>query len=130
MLLYATSAHCVPVINACLAHSAGGRNLERTFTTVFAGYAIGGVLSPTVGGALAKLASMRAVYFISAALFFLSASVIAGVSSQRVPHHPDGAGPWASLMNWRFLRFAAVICLMFSAVYRGFPLVPNSLSRS
>ena len=127
VLLYGSSAYCIPVINAYLAHSVGGRNLERTYTTVFAGYTVGGVISPTVGGALAELTAMRTVYFVSAALFALSASVVVMVSPQAVSERPDRGERWTALLNRRFLRFAALACLMFLAMYLGVPLAPSFL---
>jgi MFS family permease len=128
LLLYALSAYCIPVINAYLAHSVGGRNLERTFTTVFAGYAAGGVLSPAVGGWLAEVTTMRAVYFAAAALFALSAFSVLWVSPQPVPSREGRGRRWRPLLNGRFLRFAALVWLAFVAMYVGFPLAPNFLA--
>jgi len=128
LLLYSFSAYCIPVINAYLAHAVGGRNLERTFTTVFAGYAAGGIISPAVGGWLAKATTMRTVYFAAAALFALSALVLLFVSPQPVPTRAEQGRRYRSLLNRRFLRFAALVWLMFVAMYLGFPLAPNFLA--
>jgi MFS family permease len=84
LLIYALSAYCIPVINAYLAHAVGGRHLARVFTTVFAGYAAGSVISPTVGGWLAEATTMSAVYFVAAALFAISMIAVTQVSSQPV----------------------------------------------
>jgi MFS family permease len=128
VLLYGSSGYCIPVINAYLAHSVGGRNLERTYTTVIAGYTVGGVISPTVGGALAQLTTMRTVFYVSVALFILSAVVLAMVSPQAVCRRRDGGKRWGALANPRFLRFAALACLMFVAMYIAFPLTPSFLA--
>jgi len=128
LLLYAASAYCIPVINAYLAHAVKGRNLERIFTTVFAGYTVGGVISPTVGGMLAERTTMRTVYFVAAALFALSALVLVRVSPQPAATRPDGRRGWASVLDRRFLRFGALTCLVFLAMYLGFPLAPNFLA--
>lgn len=127
LLVYALSAYCIPVINAYLAHAVGGRNLARTFTTVFAGYAAGGVLSPAVGGWLAEVTTMRMVYFASAILFAISLLAIVQVSPQPVPTHVAVSVCWHSLLNGRFIRFAAFVCLAFVAMYLAFPLAPNFL---
>jgi DHA1 family tetracycline resistance protein-like MFS transporter len=128
LLLYSLSAYCIPAINTYLACAVGGRNLERTFTTVFAGYAAGGVFSPAVGGWLAGVSTMRTVYFAAAGLFGLSALAVLCVSPQPVPPRSEQGGHWRSLLNRRFLRFAALVWLAFVAMYLGFPLAPNFLA--
>jgi len=128
LLLYSFSAYCIPVINAYLAHAVGGRNLERTFTAVFAGYAAGGVISPTVGGWLAQATTMRTVYFAAAALFALSALTVLLVSPQPVASRVERDRRYRALLNGRFLRFALLSWLAFVAMYVGFPLAPNFLA--
>jgi MFS family permease len=127
LMIYALSAYCIPVINAYLAHAVHGRNVARTFTTVFAGYAAGGVISPAVGGWLAEFTAMRMVYFASAILFAISLLAIIQVSPQPVSTRTGGSGRWHSLLNGRFLRFAVFTCLIFFAMYLAFPLAPNFL---
>ncbi len=127
LVIYALSAYCIPVINAYLAHAAGGRHLAQTFTTVFAGYAAGGVISPAVGGWLAEVTAMRTVYFASALLFAISMVAVVQVSPQPVHARADRSRRWRLLLNRRFLRFAAFACLLFVAMYLGFPLAPNFL---
>ena len=128
LLLFAFSAYCVPVISAYLAHAVGGRSLERTFTTVFAGYAVGGVLSPPLGGWLAQVTAMRTVYFAAALFFALSALAVLGLSPQPVSVPGAPGRRYRSLVNPRFLRFAALVWLMFVAMHVGFPLAPNFLA--
>jgi MFS family permease len=127
LLIYALSAYCIPVVNAYLAHAVGGRHLARTFTTVFASYAAGGVISPTVGGWLAEATTMRTVYFASALLFTLSALAITRVSPQPVPSRSSESPRWRSLLNGQFIRFGAFVSLIFAAMYLAFPLAPNFL---
>jgi len=127
LMIYAISAYCIPVINAYLAHAADGRNMARTFTTVFAGYAAGGIISPSVGGWLAEVTSMRLVYYVSAALFAMSTLAIIQVSPQSVPERARLGQRWGCLLNRRFVRFAAFTGLAFVAMYLAFPLAPNFL---
>lgn len=127
LMIYAVSAYCIPVINAYLAHAAGGHNVARIFTVVYAGYAVGGVVSPAVGGWLAEVSTMRMVYFVSASLFALSTLVIVQVSPQRAPDRARVTVRWRSLLAPRFIRFAAFSGLAFVAMYLAFPLAPNFL---
>jgi len=127
LLIYALSAYCIPVINAYLAHAVGGRGLARAFTTVFAGFAAGGVISPTIGGWLVEVTTMRTVYFVSALLFAISTFAVVHVSPQPVPTRTEEDRRWHSLLNSGFLRFAAFTGLVFIAMYLAFPLAPNFL---
>jgi MFS family permease len=127
LLIYAFSAYCIPVINAYLACAVGGRNLARTFTTVFGGYAAGSVISPAVGGWLAEATTTRMVYFASALLFAVSMLAVVQVSPQPVPTRAAQSRRWRTLLNGRFLRFAASVCVTFVAMYVSFPLASNFL---
>jgi MFS family permease len=127
LLIYASSAYCIPVINAYLAHAVDGHHVARTFTTVFAGYAAGSVISPAVGGWLAEATTMRMVYFASAFLFALSMLAVVQVSPQPVPLCTAKSGRWRSLLSERFLRFATSVFLTFVAMYVSFPLASNFL---
>lgn len=127
LLVYATSAYCIPVINAYSAHAVGGRSLARTFTTVYAGYAAGGIISPTVGGWVADFVTMRTVYFASAALFAISTLAIVHVSSQAVPARMQHQPTWRTLGNERFVRLAGFAVLLFASRYLAFPFSPNFL---
>ncbi len=130
LLIYALSAYCVPVINAYLAHSVGGHRLARTFTTVFAGYALGGVLSPPVGGWIAEATSMRTVYFAAALVFALSMLSVLRVSNQPAEPRSDRRRRWQSLLNRRYLSFAGVVWLVFAAMFLSYPLASNFLRHS
>ena len=127
LLIYALSAYCIPVVNTYLAHAVGGRRVARAITLVFAGYAAGGVVSPAVGGWLAGVASMRAVYVASAVCFAASTAIVVNSSPQPVPTRTADGHRWAALLNRRFLRFAAFVSLIFVAMYLAFPLAPNYL---
>ncbi|MGD8245137.1 MAG: MFS transporter [Anaerolineae bacterium] len=127
LLIYAFSAYCIPVINAYLASAVAEHHVARTFTTVYAGYAAGSVISPAVGGWLAEATTMRMIYFASALLFALSMLTVLQVSAQPVPSSTTQTQPWRSLLSGRFLRFAASMWLTFVAMYLSFPLASNFL---
>lgn len=127
LLLFYASAYCVPAINAYVAQAAGGRNLERVFTLVFAGYYAGGAISPAIGGWLAGATTMRTVYLTAAGLFALSMLAVMFISPQPVPLRTAQDRPWRTLLNKRFLRFTALVWFMFLAMCLTFPLAPNFL---
>jgi len=125
LMTYALSGYCIPVVNAYLAQAVGGSRVARTITAVFAGYAAGGIVSPAVGGWLAGLVSMRAVYFASALCFGVSTVAVAQVSPQPALERTVQAPRWRTLMNRRFVRFALLTGLFFGTMYLAFPLAPR-----
>jgi predicted MFS family arabinose efflux permease len=128
LLLYGSSAYCIPVINAYLAHTAPSGDVARTFTTVYAIHTLGGIISPAIGGWLAGTAGFRAVYFVAAALFAVSAIPALGLCPQAVPPARPSRRLARPLRDGRVLAFAAVTLFAVSAMYLGFPLTPNFLS--
>jgi MFS family permease len=129
LMIYAFSAYCLPIINAYAVSAAEEQSLERTLTTIFAGFAAGGVISPTVGGWLAQATTMQTVYFTATGCFVLSTLVVMWASPQPVPPRVEQSRPWRALLNLRFLRFAVLIGIVFVALAMGFPLAPNFLAR-
>lgn len=126
LVLYGLSAYCIPAVHAYLATAAEGRDLERVFTTTFAAYTAGAVISPVVGGMVAERISMRAAYLFAAGLFALSTAAISSISP-RPPaglRHCRGLTPLVSTPFW---RFAGAVLFSCFAMYLVFPLAPNFL---
>jgi len=129
LVLYSLSAYCVPAISAYVAHAAGGTPLEQALTTVYAGYTLGTILSPTVGGWLADTMGMRPVYYTAGILFGLSTLTVSTVA----PQPANGTAPrwiWQPLLRgvrnwWPFLLW---LPLAFLAMYLPTPLTPNFLA--
>ena len=130
LLLYAASGYCIPAINAYLAQAVKGRDVERTFATVYAVHTVGGVVSPAIGGWLGEVVGMSVVYYVAAGLFALSAGAIVQLAPQPVPPPRDRRARWGLLLNSRFLAFAALVLVIFAAMYVGFPLAPNYLAEA
>jgi MFS family permease len=127
VMLYSFSAFCVPAINATVADSAGNVPLERALTLVYAGYWAGSIVSPWVGGWLATLVGMRAVYVAAAVCYAVSMSVMLMVTSRPARARASAwqMPPVASLRSgvyWGLIVFA-----IFLAMYLGQPFAPNFL---
>jgi MFS family permease len=127
VMLYSFSAFCVPAINATVADSAGDVPLERVLTLVYAGYGAGSIVSPWVGGWLAKLVDMRAVYVVAAVCYAVSMFVMLMVTSRPARARASAwqTPPAASLRSGVFLSL--VVFAIFLAMYLGQPLAPNFL---
>lgn len=127
VMLYTFSAFCVPAVSATIADAAGDVPLERVLTLVYAGYWAGSIISPWVGGWLAKLTGMHTVYVVAAMCYALSTMVILMTKPQPVR---------ARMSTWQMpsltsLRSGAALGItvfaIFLAMYVGQPLAPNFL---
>lgn len=127
LLIYALSGYCIPAIDNYVAHAAEGRELGRTFTTVFSAYSLGLTPSPAIGGLLVEWIGMRRTYLVSAACFALATLTVAFVRRQPVPDGREYGAARELLLNRAFLRLAGLFLLVFFATYLGQPFAPNYL---
>jgi MFS family permease len=127
VLLYSLSAFCVPAISATIADAAGGVPLARVLTLTYAGYWAGSIVSPWVGGWLAKLTNMRTVYVVAAICYVASTVAMLMVSSRPRPTQPRAwqRPSFASLRPG--IVFGVIVFAMFLTMYIGQPLAPNFL---
>ncbi len=126
-LLYFGSACCLPAIHAYVAHAAGGKDLNRTFTMLYAVFSVGLVVFPTVGGWLAEVAGFSAVFGIAAVFCTLSTIAAASVSEQPVDKAASRSGFGEILSNRRFLLISSLNVFIFLALYLAQPFAPNYL---
>lgn len=105
----------------------GDAPLERVLTLVYTGYWAGSIVSPWVGGWLAEIIGMRAIYVIAAGCYGLSTLAILMIKPQPVR---------ARMSAWRFpstaslqsgIALGVVVFAIFLAMYIGQPLAPNFL---
>jgi MFS family permease len=125
ILIYSLSALCVPAISLTIADSAGKAPLARVLTLTYAGYWAGNIVSPWVGGWLARLTDMRTVYVAAAICFAASTLVMLLIS---VKPRQAAARPIA-LPSMGALRLGGglggIVFAMFLFMYIGLPLAPN-----
>ncbi len=127
IMLYSFSAFCVPAISATIADAAGDVPLARVLTLTYAGYWAGSIVSPWVGGWLARLTSMRTVYVTAAVCFAISTWVMLRVTSQPVRARADiWQRPSGAVMRSSVL-LGVIVFAIFLAMYIGQPLAPNFL---
>jgi MFS family permease len=126
-MLYTFSAFCVPAVSATIADAAGDVPLERVLTLVYAGFWAGSIVSPWVGGWLAKLIGMRTVYVIAAACFATSALVILQVRTQPVRARMSARRMPSSASLRSGATLGIIVFAIFLAMYIGQPLAPNFL---
>ncbi|MFZ8844086.1 MFS transporter [Thermoflexus sp.] len=129
LTLYLMSGYCLPVIHAYVARMAGPIPLERAFPLLSAGYAVGGLLTPALGGWMAQRVGMRPVLLLSAGLFALS-TVAALFLPLDPPPDPHGRG--RRLGSWRRIpwRFGLALLALFTVGQVGLILLPNFLQQA
>ncbi|WP_322800885.1 MFS transporter [Thermoflexus sp.] len=128
LTLYLVSGYCLPIINAYVARMAGPIPLERAFPLLSASYALGGVLTPALGGWMAQQWGMRRVLLVSAGLFSLST-----LAAIRLPADPPPQRPGhRSLVEFRRgipWPFGLALLTLFTAGQLGLVLLPNFLQQ-
>ncbi|MCS6965068.1 MFS transporter [Thermoflexus sp.] len=129
LTLYLVSGYCLPIINAYVARMAGPIPLERAFPLLSASYALGGVLTPALGGWLAHHWGLRRVLLISAGLFALS--TLAALFLPMDPP-PERSGHRSVRELWQGIpwRFGLALLGLFAIGQVGLVLLPNFLQQA
>ncbi|HYN90127.1 MAG TPA: MFS transporter, partial [Ardenticatenaceae bacterium] len=132
LVLYAISGFCIPAITSYVAQEAAPRERNRILTTVFAGYSVGLVISPAVGGWLAEQWSIQGVFVVSGLAFVLATLTVISVDRQPRPETPLAMrAAWQQLWQQPGVpRLAFLLALFFVAASLGMPLAPNFLARA
>ena len=129
LLLYNLSSFNMPAMNSYVtAEVKPGQDVRHVFTTVFAGFTLGSMFSPALGGWLADELGLRSLFFLAAVFFAFSTLLIFLIGDQPVHRVSSGAAPVASLrQNKLFLSLCALFFFIFLASHLGIPLAANYL---
>jgi MFS family permease len=116
-----------PVISGYLAQVYRDRNATAAFTVVFAGYSIGLITSPAIGGKLAAEQGMPFTLGLSAILLLFSATPLFFLDPQ-TPRASTPLGAYRALLRHHDLRaFLVFIALLMTVFNAGQVLAPNYL---
>ncbi|HSL95966.1 MAG TPA: MFS transporter [Thermoleophilia bacterium] len=118
-----------PILKAFICLRSDPARLARNQTLVFGAYPAGLVVAPLVGGFLAARYGMPAVFWLSAALYALSAT-----ATSLIHDEPYCAGdtPWVfadARRNRTFRRYVLFFLAGFLAVYVGQPFLNPYLAQ-
>ena len=111
-----TAASCTP-----------GQNVARVFALMFSVSAIGSIISPALGGWLAEVIGLRAVYGIAIGLFGISTLFIFFLDPQPVQATRATANPRQLLFNLPFLLQVFFAFYTFFVLELGQVLMPKFL---
>ncbi len=76
-----------PTSTAYITASADKTRLTLTFTAISAAWSFGYIFSPALGGYLAEIVGMQAVFFLAFAFYASASLILVFISSQRVTDH-------------------------------------------
>ncbi len=126
LVAYTFTGFVVAPINAYVAHARGAQSVQRAFTLVSAGFWGGTLLSPALGGYIARIVGLRAVFGASLALFLVSLWAMLQLAPQPRSAPPAGRSRYGALFrNRHFTGFLALIFAAVLAMQVGLPFMPN-----
>ncbi len=83
LVFYMVSAGSNPALQAYIVHATPPERLGATFNLVFAGFPLGLVVSPPIGGWMAERYGMRTVFYAAFVFYLLSTIILFWLSGQR-----------------------------------------------
>jgi MFS family permease len=126
-LLYFASACGLPAFQAYIARASGGRSLNRTFSVIYAAFALGLIVFPTVGGWLAESVGFPPVLLLAAVSYAISTLMVVFVREQPVVRVQRGMGFREVISNRQLVMLCVLSIFVFLALYLGQPFAPNYL---
>jgi predicted MFS family arabinose efflux permease len=126
VILYSLTVFVIAPLNSYATAARGGFSVEQAMTTTTAGYYLGGIIGPLIGGFLADLYGLRSIYTFAFVLFVLSTLIILFIRPQ--PVEEKSQNPAGKLIrNRSFILFLPFIFLVYLALFLPQPLAPNFL---
>src|SRR5579859_436467 len=123
---YTFTGFVIAPIYAYAIAARGAQSVQRAVTLVSAGFYAGTIISPALGGLIARWSSLRMVFGAASLAFVLSIVAMALITAQPRSEPETGQGRYAALLrNRRFLGFLVLIFAAATAMQVGLPLMPN-----
>jgi MFS family permease len=127
MIFYGFTAFGVTPMNSYITHVRGKLSPERALTSVSAGYNLGAVVGPVLGGFIAEGTGIRQIYFIACGIFFVSTVLIFFIKSHTMEPEPDRSPRPKLHQIPRFMALLPLVFITIFALYLPQPLIPNYL---
>jgi DHA1 family multidrug resistance protein-like MFS transporter len=123
---YTFTSFVVAPINAYVSEARGPQSVQRALTLVSAGFYAGSIVSPALGGFIARTFELRTVFGVATAIFVVSTVVVLRLSPQPRTAPQVGHSRYGALLkNQPFLGFLALIFVALLSMHLGLPLMPN-----
>ena len=128
LVLYGTTLFVMSPLQSYLTAARGKLSVGRVITLLSAGFNLGAVMGPIIGGRIGDQYGLRQTYFAAGVVFFISLIVISFIRPQPVERISPGQSGNRWYLSPRYLIYMGVIFFAFFAMYLPQPLTPNFLS--
>src|SRR5262249_856437 len=126
LVAYTFTGFVIAPIYAYATAARGQQSVQRAVTMVSSGFFAGTVISPALGGLIARLTSLRMVFGAAVVAFVVSIVAMALIPPRPRAEPEVGQARYAALLrNRRFLGFLVLILAAATAMQVGLPLMPN-----
>ena len=126
VILYSLTLFVLAPLNSYATAARGKLTVEQALTTTTAGFYLGGIAGPLIGGLLANRFGLRSIYFFAFFVFILSAVVIFNISPQ-TREETQTSPARALLKNKVYIRYLLYVFVVYLALFLPQPLAPNYL---
>jgi MFS family permease len=127
MVFYGFTAFGVTPLNSYITQVRGRLSAERALTFVSAGFNLGAVIGPVLGGLIAEQTGIRQIYFIACGLFSVSTVLLLFIRKQALEPEPDRKIKPKLHQNPRFMALLPLVFITIFVLYLPQPLIPNYL---
>ena len=126
LILYSLTMFVSAPLNSYATTARNKLTVEQAITTTTAGFYLGGIIGPLIGGLIANQLGLRPIYFFAFFIFLISTLIILQIKPQ-----PKEVGQVSSardlLKNRVYLRYLPFAFLVYLTLYLPQPLAPNYL---
>ena len=125
LLLYGLTGSALAPMNAYITSMKGKWTAARSLTFTSAAFHLGAVIGPSIGGYFGQHFNLKILYFIAAALFVVSTSLILLIEKPKIELHHELGQRKNILKNTSFMRmaFLGFIGLFFMVFTQNFTSV-------
>lgn len=129
LVIYQFTSFLSGPLSAYITGARGTQSIQRAITLVWIGYWSALIVSPTIGGLIARSYGIRSLFGIALVLFVLSFFILLPLNPQVPEHRSIRLDRYKPLLtNWNFLHFLGLVFAVFVAMQLGMPLAPNFVS--
>jgi MFS family permease len=128
LLIYGMTMFVMSPLQSYLTAARGKLSVGRVITLMSAGFNLGGVIGPLLGGWIGDQFGLRQAYYVAGVIFFISLIVISFIRPQPVERTGFAEVSSRRLYSPRYLVYMGVIFLSIFAMYLPQPFTPNYLS--
>jgi len=128
LLLYGITLFVMSPLQSYVAAARGKLSVGRAITLISAGFNLGAVIGPWLGGRIGDQLGIRQTYFIAGSIFIASTFILLFIRPQPVEGKTASGRDRGWISSPRYMVYMGVIFVAIFATYLPQPLTPNYLS--